>query len=95
MSLCNEVDKLGLFGSYGGSAGLLGLAGTGFDHGHVGSRSDEEYEDEWPDLKGGLVGVTRCVSSAEEGWTGFVGNILGTPLRNWCPGGYQESWIDG
>ena len=87
MSPCNEVDKLGLFGSYGGYAGLLGLAGTGFDHGHVGSCSDEEYKDEWPDLEGGLVGVARCVSSAEEGWTGFVGNIMGAPLRNWYPGG--------
>ena len=81
MSLCNVLGKVGLFGSYGGAARLLGLAGAGFDHGHVGSCSGEEDEDEWPDFEGRLVGVARCVSPAEVGRRGFMGEVLRESFR--------------
>ena len=87
MSLWNVLGKVGLFGSYGGAAGLLGLAGAGFDHGDVSSCSGEEDEDEWPDFEGRLVGVARCVSPAEVGRRGFMGEILRASLGNWWPEG--------
>ena len=51
-----EFPTLNLFGCYRGATGLLGLAGAGLDHIHVGSCSSEEDEYEWPDLEG-LIGL--------------------------------------